>query len=275
MAKNRISQILHSAAGRMRADYDQSRAFDHRAETGTVRQEIVCNFLEPFLPGHVRVVNSAELITADREGSPQCDVVIFDRSTPPFLEMVSYRKLPNECVYGVIEVKSDLDKPQLLDACNKIERVKRLPKVAFHRGQMPKRSREVYRTTYEDYCPTVGMIFAFDSTDLRTLGQHLLDWCNEREPEFWPDSVWVLGRGYLVWTHSETGEPNPFPDLGYGLLPVSPGASGEDILFPLAMCLNTYFSTAWMQPLDLWRYAGTDGMGTPGAPLPGSGWPAI
>jgi hypothetical protein len=50
-------------------------------------------------------------------------------------------------------------------------------------------------------------------------------------------------------------------------LPISPGALGEDILFPFAMCLNTYFSTAWMQPLNLWAYAGTDGLGTPRAPV--------
>jgi hypothetical protein len=42
---------------------------------------------------------------------------------------------------------------------------------------------------------------------------------------------------------------DPFPERGSGLLPISPGESGEDILFPFAMCLNTYFSTAWMQPL--------------------------
>jgi hypothetical protein len=104
---------------------------------GTVRQEIVRGFVAPFLPRHVAIVNSAELTTADRKGSTQCDLVIFDRSTPPFLDMVSYRKLPNECVYGVIEVKSNLDKTQLLKACRLIERVKRLPKTAFHAGQTP------------------------------------------------------------------------------------------------------------------------------------------
>jgi hypothetical protein len=234
---------------------------------GTVRQEIVRGFVAPFLPRHVAIVNSAELITADRKGSTQCDLVIFDRSTPPFLDMVSYRKLPNECVYGVIEVKSNLDKTQLLKACRLIERVKRLPKTAFHAGQTPRRARTVYGNTYGEYCPTVGMIFAFDSTDLRMLGRHLLDWCGGRDPEFWPDSVWVLGKGYLAWTHPETGMVDPFPERGSGLLPISPGESGEDILFPFAMCLNTYFSTAWMQPLNLWAYAGTDGLGTPRAPV--------
>ena len=54
----------------MRAEYDQSRAFDHRGETGTVRQEIVRTFMAPFLTGHVAIVNSAELITAARTGHP-------------------------------------------------------------------------------------------------------------------------------------------------------------------------------------------------------------
>jgi hypothetical protein len=81
VTENGISQILHWAARRMRAEYDQSRDFDHRGETGTVRQEIVRSFAAPFLPGHVAIVNSAELITGDGKASPQCDVVIFDRSS--------------------------------------------------------------------------------------------------------------------------------------------------------------------------------------------------
>jgi hypothetical protein len=266
VAANRVSEILHDAARRMRADYDRSRAFDHRGETGTVRQEIVSSFMAPFLPGHLAIVNSAELITVDRQGSPQCDVVIYDRSTPPFLDMVSYRKLPNECVYGVIEVKSSLDKPQLLDACEKIERVKRLPKAAYHPALTPQ-TRKIYGKTYEEYCPTVGMIFAFDSTDLRTLGQHLVDWCDDREPELWPDSVWVLGKGYLMWTHPQTGLLDPFPLERSGLLPLEPSGPEEDILFPLAVCLNVYFATAWMRPLNLGAYAGDDSMGTPTVPV--------
>jgi hypothetical protein len=84
------------------------------------------------------------------------------------------------------------------------------------------------------------MIFAFDRSSARGISRGPI-----------PRLAW--------WTRS--------PERGSGLLPISPGESGEDILFPFAMCLNTYFSTAWMQPLNLWAYAGTDGLGTPRAPV--------
>ena len=158
----------------MRADFMSSKAFQHRGESGTARQQIVRDFLARYLPRHVEALNSAELITVDGDRSPQFDVVISDRGVPLLLDLGTYRLLPNECVYGVIEVKSDLDKPALIEACELIEKVKANPKKAFHPNPGPYGSRTAYGEDYP-YCRTSGMIFAFDSTDLRTLVQHLLD----------------------------------------------------------------------------------------------------
>jgi hypothetical protein len=97
--------------------------------------------------------------------------VIFDRSTPHSSTWSAIGSCRTNACYGVIEVKSNLDKTQLLKACRLIERVKRLPKTAFHAGQTPRRARTVYGNTYGEYCPTVGMIFAFDRSSARGISR--------------------------------------------------------------------------------------------------------
>jgi len=75
----------------------------------------------------------------------------------------------------VIEIKTKLDKTTLINACKKIERVKAMPKTAFYPDPFG-RTRAVYGKTYR-YVPTVGMIFAYDSTDLPILADHFMDHC--------------------------------------------------------------------------------------------------
>lgn len=104
------------------------------------------------------------------------------------------------------------------------------------------------------------MIFAFGSTDLTTLGRQLLEWCDPREPDVWPDSVWVLGKGFLLWTNPANGLIDPSPERASGLWAVR-NAENEDILFPFVTHLSLHFTTAWMPPLRLLDYAGQAGMG--------------
>jgi hypothetical protein len=254
--KKNLAGILHSVAKRMRADFETSQAFTHRGESGAVREWFVRDFVARYLPGHIVATHSAEVITVTGDVSPQCDVVLFDRSTPPMLDMEDYRIIPNECVYGVIEVKTKLDKEQLTDACEKIERLKALPKTAYFPAPY---SRTANGKTYP-YVPTVSMIFAYDSIDMKTLADHFIDWCASREPEACPDSIWVLGKGYLMWTDAETGSLIGTREPGSGALLLAP-VHDEDILFPLVLVLNLHFVTAGMPPLRLNDYAGTRSLG--------------
>lgn len=204
MVQNRLGEIFQSASDRLRADFQGSGGFTHRDEKGSAREKILADFISKYLPGHVQALHSGEVITVDGQVSPQCDILICDRSTPPLLDMDSYRIVPSECVYGVIEVKSKLDFKELVDACEKVRRVKQLPKSAFY-PQLIQRQYEMYGRTYS-YLPTAGIIFAFDSIDMATLGDQLAEWCKDKPLEERPDSIWVLGKGYFTWLDDE---PHP------------------------------------------------------------------
>jgi hypothetical protein len=117
--------------------------------------------LELYVPGTVEVIHNAEIISVNGQVSKQCDIVIVDRSTPRLRDIKSHHVIPAECVYGVIEVKTRLTGPELVDACNKIASVKRLRRSSYTQdGWMP--------------LPIFGHVFAFDSIQMKSLNERFL-----------------------------------------------------------------------------------------------------
>ncbi|MDX2543760.1 DUF6602 domain-containing protein [Streptomyces sp. WI04-05B] len=260
MTQEKLGRILSSVAMRMRADFEQSRNFSHNGEAGTSREALIREFLASHLPSHVEPIHNAEIVTASDETSPQCDIVLADRGTPPFTTLNGYRILPNECVYGVVEVKTKLDKQQLVDACNKISKLRRMSKDSYRPspGLVPRKTL-AYGKAY-DFFPTSGIVIAFDSLKLETIGSHLMEWCQTRPPVEWPDSIWVLGKGHLQWQNPDSLLLERSPGPGFLLAQIDTDAS-QDILLALALHLNIHFSDAWMNPLGLVPYAGATRLG--------------
>ncbi|MFB7269843.1 DUF6602 domain-containing protein [Streptomyces sp. NPDC056244] len=259
MPQGKLEIILNSVAKRMRADFEKSRVFSHRGGAGTSREVLVRNFLAPYLPAHVEAVHNAEVITSTGDVSPQCDVVIVDRGTLPLTSLEGYQVIPNECVYGVVEVKTNLTRGELLDACEKISKVRRMGKVAYR--VIPKaveRTVLAYGRTYRHF-PTSGIIVSFDGGSLENIGNKLVDWCRTREVYEWPDSVWVLGKGSLQWQGKESGLLERTPSPGASLVQID--SSRDNDLLLLALHLNIHFSEAWMHPFDLVPYAKSASLG--------------
>ncbi|MFB8350288.1 DUF6602 domain-containing protein [Streptomyces niveus] len=260
MTAEKLGKILGSVAKKMHADFEQSKNFNHNGEAGTSREVIIQEFLSGYLPAHVEAVHNSEIIAANGDVSPQCDIVLIDRGTPPFTTLNGFRIIPNECVYGMVEVKTKLDGTQLADACNKISRLRGIPKTSYRPipGTIP-RSTKAYGKTH-DHFPTSGMIVAFDSLNLETIGEHLVKWCRTRNPIEWPDSVWVAGKGHLQWGDARHGSLYRSPVAGASLIQID-ALPEQDILLALALHLNIHFSDAWMNPLDLIPYSGATPLG--------------
>jgi len=255
----RLGKVLTSVAKRMRDDFDMSTVILHRGQAGMSRESIVRDFVAGQLPGHIEAVHGGEIMTAGGEISPECDVLIVDRNTPPLLDTDNYRIVYNECVYGVLEVKTKLDGRDLADACEKIRLIKAMPKSAYL-SDMWSRSHSAYGKTY-NYVPIAGMIFAFDSIDLYTLARQFRAWCADVSVDKRPDSIWVLGKGFIAWRNPDNGLIDEKPEPGAGML-IMQATEGQDILLALAMHLRLSFATAWMPPLKLGDYLGSDSLGT-------------
>lgn len=258
------SDVLKSAfeqiALRMRADFVESRAtINHRGSAGTVREGILKKFLESYLPNTVEVTGSGEVISTDGSRSKQVDIIIKDPGTPPLYVGPdnAHQILPAECVYGIVEVKTNLSKHALIEACENLRSVKRLEKYAFSKDPLKRQTTRYGRTW--SHTPTLGIIFAFESAELETLGTALREWCKDVPHHERPDSVWILDRGALSWSSATTPYSlDGYPSEGaflHSILPLSDG-----ILLPLALRLSHQFQQVFMPPFDLEQYAS-------GAPL--------
>jgi hypothetical protein len=270
MPTDRVAALLHASARELRARFEKSTAASgHASSKGSVREDYLAAFLRDHLPRSVEVFGSAEIMTVDGELSPQCDVVIADPGTPPFFAEDRHRVVPNECVYGLVEVKSVLDAAALRDACERIATVRAMPKTAHYPTRPPFTYRvDAYGRTW-DYWPTFGVVFAYESIDLKTLATRLMDWCATREPAAWPDSIWVLGKGYLLWAPEHGMQLDYSPRPGSGLVALEP-LPGADVLLPMILSLHPLLVRAAMPGFRLHDYVAQAGIGSILAHFP---WP--
>jgi hypothetical protein len=251
---------MASVAQRMRAEFDETATVHHRPGKGATREEIVREFIAKYLPGQADVTGRGEIITADEQVSAECDVMIVDKSTPPFMDYRDFRIVPAECVHGVVEVKSLLNGPELLDACEKIKAVKSLPKTAYAPPPDGNLRQALFYGQVYSYTPTAGLIFAFDSISLEELGRQFADWCAGKHPSLVPDSVWVLGKGQLLWAARGNRNLKTRPDPDADLVVIKADPDQGNLLY-LVSQISILISYAWMPPLALQNYAsyGSDG----------------
>ncbi|WP_367321802.1 DUF6602 domain-containing protein [Streptomyces sp. HUAS ZL42] len=246
-----LAKILASVADRMLADFKASGIAKHRGSKGTVREaQLLSTFLRKYLPRTVIAEHSGEVVATNGEVSGQCDILIMDPSTPPFWDEEDYRIVPVECLYGVIEVKSFLDREELRSACEKIARLKAFPKTAYHWDKVGQ-TRWVYGRSWH-YVPTVGIIFAYDGANIDSLAEALRDISETRPPELRVDSVWVLNKGFVNWCcpHNDNVDVSPEPKAGLVAIEATP----QEMLMPLVAHLNMHFVTAWMSALKITDY---------------------
>jgi len=265
-ANNRLAGVMAGVAKRLRTDFETSAVIEHRGSKGSVREGFITDYLAKYLPGSVNAIGSGEIIDIHGSVSRQCDVLIVDPSTPPLYsgDREEFHVVYAECVYCVIEVKSNLTTDELIKACENIKSVKQLKKDAFRpdpRGPRLTRDGRTFR-----YFPTGGVIFAYDGASLKTLGQAFADWCERVDPDFRPDSVWVLGKGALSWAK----EPASSGEWGFTVFaekgrPLGILYAGEsEVLLPLTLRLHAMLQSTFMPPFDLSAYAGELTIGTLG-----------
>ncbi len=144
-------------------DFERSASIKHPGDKGNSRENFIRNFLTTsgYLPKKYAVSEgSSHIISATGHTSDQTDLLIYDAlNTPKLLSLDNIQFFPVETVYGVIEVKSNLNsKETVFDALNKIKSFKGL-----------KRSKTSSKklgglTITTDASEGFGIIFAYDSS---------------------------------------------------------------------------------------------------------------
>lgn len=200
-----LGKLFDEVSKKMNNDMNETRkAIDkHAGIKGASFEEIFRTFLRKYLPKAFDI-STGFIVDSNGKQSRQLDVIISDAMrTPVFYEKGETRIFPVECVYAVIEVKAKLEASDLDGILENMLSVRRLTKKAY-------RSEPSYNPAFtafpiygkEDWegYPINYFVFAFDSSDLKSLASILNEKHKERKLPLWSriDGICVGRKGMIT-----------------------------------------------------------------------------
>jgi hypothetical protein len=192
-----LPSVVRTISARLNAELQGTTDIKHRASKGRVREALLMEqVLRRILPETVGLAHGAEIACSDGSTSGECDLVVYDRDLPPLYRAEGFTVLPIEAVLGVIEVKSFLDRRELVDAVEKTHRIKLMERTALRRDGTDFRRVSRHGRIWETP-PVSAHVVAFNSLKLRTLAEHLRKAEDGRPRWECLESVYVLGKGCL------------------------------------------------------------------------------
>jgi len=208
-----LVNVFDEISTQMRSDLDKARAaLTHCGLKVAAFEEIFRAFLREYLPKSLDI-STGQIIDSSGGISRQLDVIISDAlKTPIFYRSGELRVIPVECVYTVIEVKALLDTKEINNILANMESVRALKKSAYILDAGIERGHTMYGKAW-DIWPINYYVFAFDSINLVTVAETLI-----QQTAFFPlerrvDMVCVLGNGVMI-NQLANGTFNALPEPG-------------------------------------------------------------
>jgi len=235
---------------------DVTANIEHRGAKGREREALIArDYLRHYFPATVNLVHDAEILDSEGSRSAECDIVIEDISTPPLYSTETFRIIPAEWAYGVIEVKSNLNSAELKDAQKKVARAKALKKLTY----VPQTGDIVwnwhaYGNTYTHF-PMFGMVLAYTSKNLKELCTELWELQRDVPIEHWVDVVAVLDRGLLLYANEDGRLNRPVPGCSLQII------SSDVTLVPLTLVIQNAFAEVKMTQARLAPYIDPESWG--------------
>lgn len=155
--------------------FEQSKNILHNGSKGTVRENIVNKVIRPFLPACYGL-SGGEAFDSEGNTSKQLDLVVYDSVFSYIIPYIdNYIQFPCESIYGNIEIKSFLNKDELMKAIDNIKSMKSLKREGTHSWTVtPLVSIKINGLPDNtDRNPYFGIIFAYDSVEVLTVLNYL------------------------------------------------------------------------------------------------------
>lgn len=250
----KLENIFRSIAEKLKIDFEYlSSEIQHPPSKGTIREiELVEQFLTKYMPKNIGI-SKGEVVAKNGDVSNECDIVFFETTKCPYLlDKTGYRIFPVECIYGVVEVKSNLNSAELEKTYEKIIKLKKLPKEAYE----PQTGAIIYTTTLYgqewNFFPTLSLIFCYNSIDLIKLREKL-DELQKNTPIYQRiDSIWVLNKGMIVNWDDKKGMVELTPTNNSRLRCIQ----SDNPLLLLTVQLQQLLQAAWMPKFRIRDYFG-------------------
>src|SRR6266851_6958738 len=167
-ALERLGRYFDHIADELAIQKATSTAFINTADVGTIREDIVKDFLERHLPKRCEVLKGGFVFDSSGNVSKQIDLIVTNDLTIRFRQMDKSFACIEGC-YCAISVKTTLDKANLVNALENLASIPAMDdkNIQFSSGLESPGNREVFR---ELPCKVV---FAFDGLDVTTLTPHI------------------------------------------------------------------------------------------------------
>jgi hypothetical protein len=190
--------IFEQAARKLRRDFEELSVVPHSGLKGNQAEKLVKTFLKGHLPKRFDVGSGFILDHFDNV-SKQTDVIVYDAFNCPVYRTSDEAGIfPSDNVAAVVEVKSRLDKEQLILSFENILATKRL-------------SKRTVEAPFFITSQTLGCLFAFESAiSLDKIAGHYTDWTKKHGIGHHIDIILVLDKGTVaMWSR-----PQSFPHWG-------------------------------------------------------------
>ena len=193
-----ISYQIAKIEENMINDFYRSTSITHPSDKGTSRENLLKNFLSnyDYLPKKYGISKgSSHVISSSGHKSAQVDLLIYDNmNCPKLLTLDDIQFYPVESVYGIIEVKSNLDsKRTLFDALEKITSFKKIP---FEKSSVKNFGGFKIQTSASH---GFGIIFAFDaSLKWNTIYGYVEEYQQKTTKSEWPNLLCILNQGMIL-----------------------------------------------------------------------------
>ncbi len=189
----------------MLVDYNKSKDIKHPRDVGNAREEILRKFLvgSGYLPKRYGVSQtSARVASTTGHISNEIDILLYDPLDSVCLMNREgiYEVFPVESVYGVIQVKSRLNKHEIKEGLENLASFKRLDKeihstagFIIHDSRLSERG--------------FGILFAYDS-DLEWLDiiHEIEVFAKKNSNRVWCNGIFILSKGLFLHGEDNSGK---------------------------------------------------------------------
>jgi uncharacterized protein DUF6602 len=167
-----IDKLFEGSLRRLRTEAEYfSRLTDHDPELGRLNETHLFNLLRAYLPPKIGIGTGFIACGGDDpDQSQQCDIILYDAlNNSPLYRSDVWSIYPIEMVYGIIEVKTTLNKRELEDVFTKCARIRKMAKLSQNKGNKayirqvnpaPKLSARHYK--YMSDLPPRFFVFAYN-----------------------------------------------------------------------------------------------------------------
>jgi hypothetical protein len=130
----------HLSQLRVEAEYFSDN-IHHSAEKGRLNETHFISMLRRYLPQRFGIgTGFIASVNPDQHRSPQCDVIIYDAvNNTPLYTSPAFSVFPIEMVYGVIEIKTNLNGEELANSLDNCAKIRKMSKQNIDNHEKPPR----------------------------------------------------------------------------------------------------------------------------------------